>query len=256
MKLDINKVIKSVKKASEIFKEGFEKSDKRIDLKGKKDLVTEYDIKIEEFLKKEFEGYGYTIIAEESQKGKFCDSVIIDPIDGTTNYAHKLPHCCISVGVYENKEAKLGVVYNPILDELFYAVKNEGAYKNDVRIKVSTNDFFQRALISTGFPYSSGDNLSDLNWVISRLSKILPNCQDIRRLGSAALDLCYVAEGVYEGFYEINLKPWDVAAGILIVLEAGGMVTNDKNEKYAFDDKCVVASNGYIHEKFVNLLNS
>jgi len=243
-------------KAGDIFKEGFYSS-KEITLKGKKDLVTEYDIKIEEFLKKEFEKFDYSIIAEESVKDEFGNSIIIDPIDGTTNFAHQIPHCAISVGVYENKKPKYAYVYNPVLNEFYTAIRGEGAYKNDVKIYVSSNDYFQRALIGTGFPYSSADNTEDLDLVIKRLHNILPKCQDIRRLGSAALDLCYVAEGKYEGFYEINLKSWDVSAGILIVKEAGGVISNDKGIEFdMFSDKCIVASNGLIHSKLLKLLNS
>ena len=242
-------------KAGEILKEGFH-SPKEITLKGKKDLVTEYDVKIEEFLKEKFKNFGYSIIAEESVKDEFNNSIIIDPIDGTTNFAHKIPHCAISVGVYENKKPKYAFVYNPVLNEFYTAIKGEGAYKNGEKIHVSKNDYFQRALIGTGFPYSSADNTEDLDLVIKRLHNILPKCQDIRRLGSAALDLCYVAEGKYEGFYEINLKPWDVSAGILIVKEAGGMVTNDReNEFDMFIDKCIVASNSLIHSELIKLLS-
>ena len=138
----------------------------------------------------------------------------------------------------------------------FMQKKGEGAFLNNEKIQVSNTDYFQRALIGTGFPYSSAENEEDLNFVITRLKHILPKCQDIRRLGSAALDLCYVACGRYDGFYEINLKPWDVAAGILIVEEAGGIVTNLGNYKYdLFEDKCIVASNGIIHEELIENLN-
>jgi myo-inositol-1(or 4)-monophosphatase len=159
--------------------------------------------------------------------------------------------------VYENKKAKFGIVYNPILNELFYAESGKGAYKNDKKIKVSNFSDFQRALIATGFPYSSADNKDDLNWVIDKLSKILPKCQDIRRFGSAALDLCYVAEGKFDGYYEINLKPWDVSAGIIILKESGGVVTNENENEYdMFEDKCIVASNGIIHKEFLKFFDA
>jgi myo-inositol-1(or 4)-monophosphatase len=254
MKTQFEEFKEIILEAGEIFKEGFYSS-KEITLKGKKDLVTEYDVKIEEFLKEEFKNFGYSIIAEESVKDEFGDSIIIDPIDGTTNFAHQIPHCAISVGVYENKKAKFAFVYNPILNEFYTAVAGEGAYKNNEKINVSKNDFFQRALIGTGFPYSSADNTDDLDLVISRLHKILPRCQDIRRFGSAALDLCYVAEGILDGFYEINLKPWDVSAGMLILKEAGGFVSNDAGEEFdMFNDKCIVASNGLIHKELIQFL--
>ena len=252
----LNEFIEIVKKAGEIFKEGFEKK-VEIHSKGIKDLVTDYDVQVEKFLIKEFEKYPeYSIIAEESIQEKFDNSIIIDPIDGTTNFAHHIPHCAISIGVYENRLPKYTIVYNPILNELFYAKKGEGAFKNGKRISVSTQNDFQRSLIATGFPYSSAENEEDLKWVINKLKHILPRCQDIRRLGSAALDLCYVAEGKYEGFYEINLKPWDVSAGMLIVTEAGGIVSDRYSDNYKmFEDRCIVASNGIIHNELIEILS-
>ena len=250
----INEFINIVKEAGEIFKEGFYKG-VSVSHKGTKDLVTEYDIKVEKFLIERFSKFDYTIIAEETLQEKFENSIIIDPIDGTTNFAHKLPFTAISVGIYEKKLPKYAIVYNPVLDELFYAIKGEGAFKNGKKISVSKEDDFQQALISTGFPYSSAENEEDLKWVITKLKHILPRCQDIRRFGSASLDLCYVAEGKFEGFYEINLKPWDVSAGILIVHEAGGIVSNEYGNTYnMFEDKCIVASNGYIHKEFIEIL--
>ena len=253
----LNKFIEIVKEAGEIFKEGYNKK-LEIKSKGIKDLVTEYDVKVEEFLidkfKKQFPEY--SIIAEETTQENFNNSIIIDPIDGTTNFAHHIPHTAISVGVYEKKEAKYAIVYNPILNELFYAKKGEGAYKNTEKINVSNQEDFQRSLIATGFPYSSAECEEDLKWVVNKLKHILPRCQDIRRLGSAALDLCYVAEGKFEGFYEINLKPWDVSAGILIVNEAGGEISNEFGEAYdIFEDRCIVASNGVIHSEIVEILS-
>ena len=253
----LNKFIEIVLKAGEIFIEGYNKK-LEIHSKGIKDLVTDYDVKVENFLIKEFKSKfsEYSIIAEETTKEEFNNSIIIDPIDGTTNFAHYIPHCAISVGVYEKKEAKYAIVYNPILNELYFAKKGEGAFKNDKKIIVSNQDDFQRSLIATGFPYSSAENEKDLKWVINKLNHILPRCQDIRRLGSAALDLCYVAEGKYEGFYEINLKPWDVSAGILIVSEAGGMISNEFGNDYnLFEERCIVASNGIIHNEIVDILN-
>ena len=253
----LNKFIEIVLKAGEAFKEGYNKK-LEIHSKGIKDLVTDYDVKVENFLIKEFKEKfpEYTIIAEESIQEKFYNSIIIDPIDGTTNFAHHIPHCAISVGIYEKKEAKYAIVYNPILNELYSAKKGEGAFKNGKKINVSNQDDFQRSLIATGFPYSSAENEEDLKWVINKLNHILPRCQDIRRLGSAALDLCYTAEGKYEGFYEINLKPWDVSAGMLIVSEAGGMISNEYGNNYdLFENKCIVASNGIIHNEIIDILS-
>ncbi|QCT94698.1 inositol monophosphatase [Caminibacter mediatlanticus TB-2] len=250
------KIYEIILSAGEILKEGFS-SAVSIQEKGIKDLVTEYDIRIENFLKEKLKKFNTNFVAEESfLTYDFSNSFIIDPIDGTTNFAHKIPHTAISVAYYENNKVIYGFVYNPILNEFFYAKKGEGAYLNDKKINVSKIDNFQRSLIATGFPYSSAENEEDLNFVITKLKHILPRCQDIRRLGSAALDLCYVASGRYEGFYEINLKPWDVAAGILILEEAGGIVSDNFGEEYdLIESKCIVASNGLIHEKFIEILN-
>ncbi len=253
-----NKLIDIVKDAGVIFKEGYN-SKKYIEFKGKKDLVTQYDKNIERFLIEQFSSTfkDFNIIAEESDnsKTKFKDSIIIDPIDGTTNFVNKVPHCAISIGVYRDKKPYIGIVYNPIQNELYRAEAGSGAYLNDTLLEVSDDDNFQTSLISTGFPYTCATNSDDLNWVIKNLKKVLPRCQDIRRLGSASIDLCMVANGVYEGYYEINLKPWDVSAGILILQEAGGKITNAYNKPYdMFNDRCIVASNSKIHDKLISYL--
>jgi myo-inositol-1(or 4)-monophosphatase len=200
----------------------------------------------------------FNLIAEESDNAniEFNNSIIIDPIDGTTNFVNGVPHTAISVGVYKNKKPYIAVVYNPILDELYTAKKGKGAYLNGKKLEVSLENDFQKSLIATGFPYTSGSSEDDLNDVIKKIKIILPLCQDIRRLGSASLDLCYIAKGTYEGYYEMNLKAWDVSAGILILTEAGGIVSNIKGKKYKlFEDKYIVASNGKIHKEFITNLN-
>ncbi len=243
--------------AGKILIEGYY-SKKEVDFKAKKDLVTKYDIAIENFLKEKFKEFSdFNVIAEESDNTncKFDNSIIIDPIDGTTNFVNQVPHTSISVGVYKNKRAYFGIVYNPILGELYEAEVGKGAYLNGEKIEVSKEKVFQKALISTGFPYTSGSSEEDLNDVINKIKNILPKCQDIRRLGSAALDLCYVAKGIYEGYYEMNLKAWDVSAGIIILNEAGGRVSSLENKEYElFKTKYIVASNSYIHEEFIKNL--
>ncbi|WP_321470737.1 inositol monophosphatase family protein [Halarcobacter sp.] len=239
-----------VLEAGELFKEGYY-NNKKIEFKGAKDLVTNYDVAVEnlliEKLTQSFEGFD--VIAEESKNNyeTFYNSIIIDPIDGTTNFVNKVPHCAISVGIYKNKKPYLAVVYNPILDELYSAQVDKGAYCNGKRIKVSQEEDLQLSLIATGFPYTSVENKEDLDFVLKALEKILPKCQDIRRLGSASLDICMVAKGVFDAYYEINTNPWDVAAGIIILKEAGGCILNSLGEEYnMFEDKCIVATNGKI----------
>ncbi len=256
MKKDL---IKIIKKAGEILKEGFY-SNKEVNFKAKKDLVTQFDVAVENFLKEKFSKKfkEFNIIAEESDNVniEFNNSIIIDPIDGTTNFVNGVPHTAISVGVYKDKKPYLAIVYNPILDELYEAKIGEGSFLNGKKLKVSIEEDFQKSLIATGFPYTSGSNEDDLNDVLKKIKDILPRCQDLRRLGSASLDLCYVARGTFDGYYEMNLKPWDVSAGVLILSEAGGVVTTINGAEYnLFEDKYLVASNSKIHDEFIKNLN-
>ena len=254
-----NKLIEIIKEAGVILEDGYY-SKKDVTFKAKKDLVTKYDVAVENFLKEKFEEEfsDFNVIAEESDNTNktFSNSIIIDPIDGTTNFLNKVPHIAISVGVYKDKKPYIGIVYNPILDELYTAVVGEGAFCNGEKIEVSDENDFQKSLLATGFPYTSGTCEDDLNDVMEKIKNILPKCQDIRRLGSAALDLCYVARGVYEAYYEMNLKAWDVSAGLIILQEAGGKVSNIDGEDYVlFENKYIVASNNKIHDELIKNLN-
>ncbi len=253
------KLIKIIKRAGKILKKGFY-SNKSVSFKAKKDLVTKYDIAVENYLKKEFSKYfkEFNIIAEESDNSniEFNNSIIIDPIDGTTNFVNGVPHTAISVGVYKDKKPYIGVVYNPILDELYFAKVGEGAFLNGEKLKVSKEKILQKSLLATGFPYSSGTNNEDLKDVLIKIENILPHCQDLRRLGSASIDLCFVSKGVFEGYYEMNLKPWDVAAGIIILSEAGGKISNIEGNSFdMFKDKYIVATNGKIHDELLSKLD-
>ncbi len=251
-------IIKNIAlEAGKIVRDGFH-ANKEVIHKGLVDLVTDYDVRTENFildaLKKEFPDY--TLVGEESHHGTYHydKAIYIDPIDGTTNFVHGIPHLAISIGVWEEGFSLMAVVYNPILDELFWAVAGEGAFKNGSRLSVSPQTELQQSLIATGFPYAKVDRGIEYHWVIQSLTDLLPNIRDIRRLGAAALDLCYLAEGKTDGFYEIDLKPWDVAAGILILLEAGGRVSNSSGGVFDFDDKGLVASNGKIHAQLLEYL--
>lgn len=243
--------------AGEIVKDGFGSS-KDVSHKGVVDLVTQYDVMTEVFIKKELQKHfpEYTLIGEESFAGSFDHdkAIYIDPIDGTTNFVHGLPHLCVSIGVWENSEPVAGVVYNPILNEMFWAKRGEGAFCNGHRLFVSPQRSLQQSLIATGFPYAKVNKGIEYEWVLKCLTNLLPNIQDIRRYGAAALDLCYLAQGKVDGFYEIDLKPWDVAAGILIVQEAGGDVSDTKEDDYKFGSKSIVATNGHIHRELLDRL--
>ncbi len=223
--------------------------------KGEIDLVTEVDIecqaRIIELIKERFPGD--EIIAEEKDNyyGGRENRWIIDPLDGTTNYAHGYPFFCTSIAYEEKGEVTIGVVYNPIFDELFVAKKNEGAYLNGKRIQVSPIDDLKRALLSTGFPYDLATNPRNN---IDHFVNFLYAAQAIRRDGSAALNLSYVACGRFDGFWELKLNPWDVAAGQLIVREAGGVITGFEGEDYSIYGDGIVASNGLVHGKILEVL--
>ena len=248
-------VIKTIaRSAGPLFMEGYTHI-KTITYKSPVDLVTEYDLKVELFLKEKLTTAfpEHTLVGEETNEQiTYPDKAIyIDPIDGTTNFVHGIPFCAISIGIWEGGEAVAGVVYNPVLDELFYAEKGKGATCNGEALKVSEAQTLERSLIATGFPYTKIEQGEDFHWVMKSMEAVLPYTRDMRRLGSAALDLCYVARGTFEGYYEVNLKPWDVAAGILMVTEAGGEVSRRDGGGYTLDERVLVASNGRIQNALV-----
>lgn len=245
-----------VKKNGELFKKGF-RENKQITYKGTVDLLTEYDVAIEKELTAALEGNGYEIVGEESWGGGELpkNAIFIDPIDGTTNFVHQIPFCAISVGVYEGGKPKYAAVYNPILEEFFWAEAGKGAYLNDEKIEVSKESELQKSLVATGFPYTKAHGGEDFLWAIEKMKNILPHTRDVRRLGAASVDLCYTAKGVFDAFYEINLKPWDTAAGALIVTEAGGKVSNELGGVFELTSRGIVASSANVHDKFLSLLN-
>ncbi len=253
----IEQLKKIALEAGKIIRDGYHAA-KEITYKGTVDLVTQYDVAVEQFvLEKLMAAFPeHTLVGEESHEGSYhYDKVIyIDPIDGTTNFVHGFPHLALSIGVWEQGVPVMAVVYNPILEEMFWAVRGEGAYLGEKRLSVSRQHLLQQSLIGTGFPYAKVDAGIEYRWVIDCLSNLLPHIRDIRRLGAAAVDLCYLAEGRIDAFYEIDLKPWDVAAGILILLEAGGVVSDVLGEGYGFDSKSIVASNGRIHGELLERL--
>ena len=234
-----------------------ENLDKRSEImfKGTVDLVTHFDAESQEMifrrLSAAFPGHGF--LAEEglSLPGKSHFRWIIDPIDGTTNFAHTFPIFCVSIALEEKGVIVVGVVYDPMRDELFEAVKGRGASLNGARIRVSNIPELGKALLATGFPYdvrtSSFNNVREFNAFIVR-------AQAVRRCGSAALDLCYVACGRFDGFWELKLKPWDVAAGALIVEEAGGRVSDFGGRTFDPFSERALASNGRIHEEMRKVL--
>lgn len=222
----LSKIEKAVLKAGEHLLKGFN-STKQVSHKGKIDLVTQYDVEVENILLNElsFMSGEYDFVAEETHKERAQrkKAVYIDPIDGTTNFVHGFPFCCISVGVYNENEGLYGVVYNPVINEMFIAEKGCGAFLNGGKIRSSMKEKAIDCLIATGFPYSIAEGKE--NNILEILGCVLKNTQGIRRAGSAALDLCYTAKGVFDGYYEFNLSPWDIAGGAVIASEAGCRVT-------------------------------
>lgn len=176
---------------------------------------------------------------------------IIDPLDGTVNFAHRVPIFSISIALTFRQEIVFGIVLNPVDGELFSAVRGQGAQLNGRPIQVSSNHPVSESLLVTGFPYKIREVFEP---IMTRYGICLKASQAVRRLGSAALDLCYVACGRFEGFWEQYLKPWDAAAGVLIAAEAGATVTTFSNKPYTLEDQELLATNGRIHEEMLRLL--
>jgi len=219
------------------------------------DLVTEVDKmsedKVISIIKLHFPGH--SIISEEAGEAMQVSDYqwIIDPIDGTVNFAHGIPICCVSIGLKHKDEMLYGAVYNPMMNELFFAEKGKGATLNGTPISVSKKSDFKTACLVTGFPYKWPNNAEHPIKVFERfILQGLP----VRRLGSAAIDLCWVACGRFDGFWEYNLSSWDIAAGYLIVQEAGGKVTNFYGDPYNVFDKETLATNGLIHDEMLRLI--
>ncbi|ADU66805.1 inositol monophosphatase [Desulfurispirillum indicum S5] len=227
---------------------------KDIHFKGEIDLVTSADLAVEEYLKRGLAELfpDYTIVAEESadiSSGKApARAIYIDPIDGTTNFAHDFPFVAISVGAFRDGQPEWGIVYNPYNDELYHAASGQGAYLNGSAIGVSSTEVFRQSLLATGFPYSVVESPQRRRLLLDVLDRVLQGTQGVRRCGSAALDLCFVARGVLDGFYEWGLKPWDIAAGIVILQEAGGRVSDTAGRDHDLFTDGIIATNGHIHE--------
>ncbi len=227
----------------------------RIDKKGVIDLVTEADVRSEEKIVSTIRAAfpDHTILAEESglEQGTQDGRWLVDPLDGTTNFAHQVPIFCISIAFATGNDIRVGIVLNPINGELFTATRNMGAQLNGNSIQVSATSRVLDSLLVTGFPYNVREMFDP---IITRYASCLRAAQGIRRLGSAALDLCYVACGRFEGFWEQNLKPWDTAAGSLIAAEAAGQVTDFSNRPFHVEAKEILATNSRIHDEMLALL--
>ncbi|MDQ5896591.1 MAG: monophosphatase [Pseudomonadota bacterium] len=225
--------------------------------KGPNDFVTEVDQAAEQAIidtiRQAYPGHGF--LAEESgrsQGAQHSDFVwIIDPLDGTTNFIHGFPQYAVSIALAFKGKVEQAVVYDPSRNDLFYATKGRGAYLNDKRLRVSKRLRLADALIGTGFPFRKGDNFKRY---LKIMEELMPACAGLRRPGAAALDLCYVAAGWYDGFFETGLNPWDIAAGSLIVTEAGGLIGNFTGEADYLYQREVIAATPKVYGQLVQIL--
>lgn len=244
-----------VREAGAIIRSDWDKP-KDVRYKGRIDLITQTDMAVEVFLKESLTSLlpQAAILAEETASSADPGELawIIDPVDGTTNFAHGFPFVASSVALWRDGRIVLGIVNAPMLGECFTAAEEEGAWLNGQPISVSRQETLESSLIATGFPYGVWEKVEA---IVDNLTHVLQHSQGVRRAGSAALDLAYTACGRFDGFYETDLKPWDTAAGWLLVKEAGGRVTTfDSKVPYTLGAPSILASNGRIHEAMGGLI--
>lgn len=227
----------------------------QVSMKGPGDFVSAADRRTEQILKQELHkarpNYGF--LCEESGEAIGENKEvrwIIDPLDGTTNFLHGIPHFAISVALEKEGFLIAGIVYDPVKDELFWAEKGRGAYLNDRRLRVSSRKKLEVSLLGTGIPFATHGNSS---LFAKQVEHIAPKVAGIRRMGAASLDLAYVAAGRFEAFWEADLKPWDIAAGMLMVLEAGGSISQCDGSPYKIGDSSLLASNTTLHKELTGL---
>lgn len=226
-----------------------------VELKGEINLVTSADRKAEELIAKRLTKAfpEFAILAEETGKQtKPADAVwVVDPLDGTTNFAHRLPVFAVSIALWENQKPVLGVVYNPTLNELFWAVKDKGAFLNKKRITVSKTANPDSALLATGFPYDLRESEeNNLNYFAAFATRV----RAIRRMGAAALDIAWTAAGRFDGFWELKLYPWDTAAAVILISEAGGELSDFEGRPYRLETRNLVASNARLHRFILSII--
>jgi myo-inositol-1(or 4)-monophosphatase len=248
--------VEAARAAGEVQKERL-RTDYAVDFKGEtSNLVTEVDRYCENVIVERLRGDfpDSDILAEENTYAKIGSLLkwIIDPLDGTTNYAHGFPWFCVSIALEIDGEIMLGVIYHPIMDELFTVIKGKGSRLNGEGIRVSGSRPLRNSLLATGFPYDrTRENENNFkNFVNFQLS-----ARGVRRAGSAALDLAYVASGRLDGYWELKINPWDVAAGALLVEEAGGRISDFSGRPYSVYEHRILASNGLIHDEMLEILN-
>jgi len=254
---NINVMVRACRKAAKtIIRDFGEIENLQVSIKGPGDFVTASDKKVEKILIDELQKArpNYSILSEEIGKINNDESFkwIIDPIDGTANFLHGIPHFAISIGLEHDGEIICGIIYDPIKDEMFVAEKGNGSYLNNQRIRVSSRSKLENCIIFTGGPKIGVKNRELFLKEYNNVSSKVPT--SIRKLGSASLDMAYVAAGRCDGFWQRDLKYWDIAAGIILVRESGGFVTDFKGEKGYIQNKTILATNSKINNEMIEIL--
>ena len=245
----------SARTGGQILREGFGELH-QVRHKGEVDIVTETDLRSEKAIAEILRGAfpHHRILAEEGSVGGDDQRHrwLVDPLDGTTNYADGLPFFCVSIAYEQDDQVELGIIFDPLRDEMFLAQRGSGVFLNDRALTVSTTDTLIQSLVATGFPYDR-DNLPR---ALRQFSQLSARAQAVRRLGSAALDLAYVAAGRFDCYWEAIIQPWDVAAGVLMVEEAGSVVTDLAGAPFRLGQGEILSSNGFIHQAMLAELAS
>ena len=254
---NINVMVRACRKAAKtIIRDFGEIENLQVSIKGPGDFVTASDKKVEKILIDELQKArpNYSILSEEIGKINNDESFkwIIDPIDGTANFLHGIPHFAISIGLEHDGEIICGIIYDPIKDEMFVAEKGNGSYLNNQRIRVSSRSKLENCIIFTGGPKIGVKNRELFLKEYNKVSSKVPTT--IRKLGSASLDMAYVAAGRCDGFWQRDLKYWDIAAGIILVRESGGFVTDFKGEKGYMQNKTILVTNSKINNEMIEIL--
>jgi myo-inositol-1(or 4)-monophosphatase len=254
---NLNIMIKAARKAGRSLVKDFrEVENLQVSMKGAGDFVSKADLAAEAILKEELMGarptYGW--LAEEGGEEEGQDPTrrwIVDPLDGTTNFLHGLPHWAISIALEHKGKVVAGVIFDAAKDEMFFAEKGAGAWMNDTRLRVSGRHRMIESIFATGLPFGGR---ADLPETLQDLARLLPACAGVRRWGAAALDLAYVAAGRYDGFWERRLQPWDLAAGLILVREAGGLAEAMDAETRILDSGTVIAANDAVFDGFAKVI--
>ena len=259
---NINVMVRAAEKAGRALIRDFgEVEQLQVSRKGPADFVSAADTKAEKIVHRELEkarpGFGFLMEEGGAIEGADKDHRwIVDPLDGTTNFLHGLPHFAVSIGLEERGEIVAGVVYDPVKDEIFWAEKGVGAFLGDRRMRVSGRGRLADSLLATGIPFLGRQEGEGHRAFLAQLEAVMAETSGVRRWGAAALDLAYVAAGRYDGFWETGLSPWDVAAGVILVREAGGYVSQIDNRAHRLDSPTILAANGRMHAEFVKLLRN